>query len=103
MASKLSLIGHKMLCPNADKIMPVTANCQGFSCFFSMGFYNQKSITYGFFYKNYFKKTAKKVAFSQNPVATTSSGINSSHFARLKNSPATLFPQPISFFCRRKA
>jgi len=30
MASFPFMIGHKMLCPNEDKIMPVAVDCQGF-------------------------------------------------------------------------
>lgn len=63
LASSLSLGGHKMLCPNADKIMPVGSHCQGFPGFFSERFCYQKSISYILFRKNCFKNKAKKVTF----------------------------------------
>ena len=64
MASFPSLVGHKMLCPDVHKIMPVRVDCQGFGGNLSIPFYSFISISYKLSVSKYFKNMEKKMTLS---------------------------------------
>lgn len=58
------LIGHKILCPNVHKIMPVAFDCQGFTGNFSMQDSANKTMSYKYFRNKCFKSLRKKMTLS---------------------------------------
>jgi hypothetical protein len=62
LASFPFVIGHKMLCPNVDKIMPVAGACQGFAGNFSLPNLKLKTVTYKLFRSKCFKNLRKNMA-----------------------------------------
>jgi hypothetical protein len=62
MVSLASLFGHKMLCPDGHKIMPVEVDCQDFEVNLYKAFFLLFTIVYRISYKNYFKKIEKNMA-----------------------------------------
>jgi hypothetical protein len=60
-ASFPSLIGHKILCPMANKIMPVDRTCQGLVGKKYRAFILEKTVSYRIFAKIWIKNTSKKM------------------------------------------
>jgi hypothetical protein len=61
MASIPVLIGHKMLCPNGDKIMPVDRDCQGLSRILFLDFFIYITTSYDIICSKSFKNQQKKM------------------------------------------
>ncbi len=53
-----------MLCPDVNKIMPETVDCQGFAVIFSTPFSFYFTVTYGLYCSKYFKNIGKKMTLS---------------------------------------